>query len=144
MESHPNPSGARTKLDLLYHEVLGEVVGLVDRLENATQSLDAVQKHMQTMADTQQVLPQQLSRHLIAAMEAAAKPINQHAQHAIQAMLNDTNNRLNHLARDAGQYASIAHHSARRMVLIALAVGGAAGILGGLLAGLALGQILIS
>lgn len=144
MESHPNPSGARTKLDLLYHEVLGEVAGLVDRLENATHTLDAVQKHMQTMADAQQVLPDQLSRHLTATMEAAAKPINQHMQHAIQAMLNDTSNRLDTLTRDAAQYASIAHQSARRMALIALAVGGAAGILGGLLAGLALGQILIS
>lgn len=144
MESHPNPSGARTKLDLLYHEVLGEVAGLVDRLENATQSLDAVQKHMQTMADAQQVLPEQLGRHLTATIEAAAKPINQDAQHAIQAMLNDTRNRLDQLAREAAQYASIAHQSARRMALIALAVGGAAGILGGLLAGLALGQILIS
>ena len=97
MESHPNPSGARTKLDLLYHEVLGEVAGLVDRLENATHTLDAVQKHMQTMADAQQVLPDQLSRHLTATMEAAAKPINQHMQHAIQAMLNDTSNRLDTL-----------------------------------------------
>lgn len=144
MESHPNPSGARTKLDLLYHEVLGEVAGLVDRLENATQTLDTVQKHMQTMADAQQVLPDQLSRHVTATMEAAAKSINQHTQDAIQTMLNDTSNRLDHLARDAGQYASIAHQSARRMALIALVVGGAAGILGGLLAGLALGQILIS
>ncbi|NYT60427.1 hypothetical protein H0A65_16015 [Alcaligenaceae bacterium] len=144
MESHPNPSRARTKLDLLYHEVLGEVAGLVGRLENATQSLDAVQKHMQTMGEVQQVLPEQLGRHLTATMEAAAKPISQHAEHAIQAMLNDTSNRLDKLARDAAQYASIAHQSARRMALIALAVGGAAGILGGLLAGLALGQILIS
>ncbi|KAA0892485.1 hypothetical protein [Pusillimonas sp. ANT_WB101] len=144
MEAHPNPSGARTKLDLLYHEVLGEVAGLVGRLENATQSLDAVQKHMQTMGEVQQVLPEQLSRHLTATIEAAAKPINQHAQHAIQAMLNDTSNRLDQLAGEAAQYASIAHQSARRMALFALLVGGAAGILGGLLAGLALGQILTS
>ena len=59
-------------------------------------------------------------------------------------MLDDTDSRLNQLSRDAAQYASIAHRSARRMALIALVVGGAAGILGGLLAGLALGQILIS
>lgn len=144
MESHSNSSGARTKLDLLYHEVLGEVAGLVDRLESATQNLDAVQKQMQTMGEVQQVLPQQLGRHLTATMEAAAKPINQQAQHAIQTMLDDTDSRLNQLSRDAAQYASIAHRSARRMALIALVVGGAAGILGGLLAGLALGQILIS
>jgi len=144
MESHSNSSGARTKLDLLYHEVLGEVASLVDRLESAIQSLDAVQKQMQTMGEVQQVLPQQLSRHLTATMEAAAKPINQNAHHAIQAMLDDTSTRLDQLSRDAAQYASIAHQSARRMAIIALAVGGTGGILGGLLAGLALGQILTS
>ena len=144
MESHSNSSGARTKLDLLYHEVLGEVAGLVDRLESTTQSLDAVQKQMQSMGEAQQVLPEQLSRHLTATMEAAAKPINQQAQHAIQTMLDGTSNQLNQLSRNAAQYTSIAHRSARRMAIIALAVGGTAGILGGLLAGLALGQILIS
>ncbi|TEA74173.1 hypothetical protein [Allopusillimonas ginsengisoli] len=144
MESHSNFSGARTKLDLLYHEVLGEVAGLVNRLESATQSLDAVQKQMQSMGEAQQVLPEQLSRHLTATMEAAAKPINQQAQHAIQTMLDRTSNQLDQLSRDAAQYASIAHRSARRMAIVALVVGGIAGILGGLLAGLALGQILIS
>lgn len=144
MDLNPNPNGARTKLDLLYHEVLGEVAGLVDRLENATRSLDAVQKQMQTMADTQQILPQQLSRHLTATIDAAAKPMSQHTQQTLQTMLSSTDTRLDHLARDAAQYASIAHRSARRMTRIALIVGGAAGILGGLLAGLALGQILIS
>lgn len=143
MESHSNSGGARTKLDLLYHEVLGEVAGLVGRLESATQILDAVQKQMQTMSEAQQVLPQQLSRHLTATIEAAAKPVNQHAQHAIHTMLDDTGTRLDQLARNAAQYSSIAHRSARRMALIALVVGGTAGILGGLLAGLALGQILI-
>ena len=144
MESLSNSSGARTKLDLLYHEVLGEVAGLVARLESATQSLDTVQKQMQSMGEAQQVLPQQLSRHLTSTMEAAAKPINQQAQHAIQTMLDDTGSRLDQLSQDAAQYASIAHRSARRMAIIALVVGGIAGILGGLLAGLALGQILIS
>lgn len=144
MESHPNPGGARTKLDLLYREMLGEVASLVDRLEIATRSLDAAQKHMQAMTDAQQVLPEQLSRHLAAAMEAAAKPIHQQSHNVIQAMLDDTGARLDHLARDAAQYARIAHRSARRMALIALVVGGASGVLGGLLAGLALGHFLIS
>ena len=96
------------------------------------------------MADAQHVLPQQLSRHLSDTIDAAAKPINQQTQHAIQAMLADTHTRLDHLAGQAAQYASVAHQSARRMAVIAVAVGGAAGALGGLLAGLALGQLLIS
>ena len=39
MEPNLAPNGARTKLDLLYHEVLGEVSNLVDRLERTTQHL---------------------------------------------------------------------------------------------------------
>jgi len=144
MEAHSNSGSARTKLDLLYHEVLGEVAGLVGRLESATHSLDAVQKQMQAMGEAQQVLPQQLSRHLTVTIEAAAKPIHEQAQYNIQAMLNDTDSRLDQLARDAAQYASIAHRSARRIAIIALVVGGAAGILGGLLSGLALGHMLLS
>lgn len=144
MEPLATPGGARTKLDLLYHEVLGEVASLVDRLENVTQRLDTAQQQMQAMADTQQVLPEQLSRRLSNTIEAAAKPINQEAQHAIQTMLADTHTRLDRLAAEAAQYASIAHRSARRIALIAVGVGGAAGVLGGLLAGLALGQLLVS
>jgi len=144
MESRSNLGSARTKLDLLYHEVLGEVAVLVNRLDSVTQRLDAAQQQMQAMADAQQVLPQQLSRHLNDTMESAAKPINQQTQQAIQAMLADTHTRLDRLAGEAAQYASVAHQSARRMALIAVAVGGAAGVLGGLLAGLALGQLLVS
>src|SRR5690606_21481567 len=69
---------------------------------------------------------------------------NQQTQQAIQAMLADTHTRLDRLAGEAAQYARVAHQSARRMALIAVAVGGAAGVLGGLLAGLALGQLLVS
>jgi len=144
MEPTPHPGGPRTKLDLLYYDVLGEVASLVDRLESTTRSLDAAQKQMRAMADDQQVLPQQLSHHLTAAMEAAAKSINQQSHHVIQTMLDDTSIRLDSLARDAAQYARIAHRSARRMAVIAVVVGGASGVLGGLLAGLALGQLLIS
>lgn len=138
MADERNP--ARTKLDFLYREVLGEVGGLVDRLETVSTSLDAAQQQIQTVADTQQVLPQQLTRHLAITLEATAKPIHQQHQQAIQAMLDATGTQLDHLTREAAQCARITHQSARRMALIAMVIGGAAGVLGGLLAGLALGQ----
>ncbi|MFT0850602.1 hypothetical protein VRY85_07450 [Achromobacter sp. F4_2707] len=144
MDAHTPPSGPRSKLDLLYHEVLGEAAGLVDRLEAVTRTLDFAQQQMQSMSETQQMLPQQLSRHLSTSLEMAAKPVNQQLQHTLQAMLTNTGTRLDQLSQESAQYARIAHQSARRMAIIALAVGGAAGILGGLLAGLALGQLLIS
>ncbi len=136
-------SPARTKLDFLYREVLGEVAGLVDRLETVSQSLDAAQQQIQTVADTQQVLPQQLARHLATTLEATANPIHQQHQQAIQAMLDATGTRLDHLTQETAQCARITHHAGRRMTLIAVVIGGASGVLGGLLAGLALGQWLI-
>lgn len=139
----PAPGHARTKLDLLYHEVLGEVASLVDRLETVSTSLDAAQQQVQAVADTQQALPQQLARQLTNTLETTAKPIHQQHQQAIQAMLDATGSRLDHLAQEAAQCARITHHAARRMTLIAVIIGGATGVLGGLLAGLALGQWLI-
>ena len=135
---------ARTKLDLLYHDVLGEVAGLVDRLEATAQTLATAQTQLQATADAQQVLPQQLARQLTNTLEAAAKPIHQQHQQAIQAMLVATDTRLDRLAQEAAQCALITHRAARRMALIAMLIGGAAGVLGGLLAGLALGQWLIT
>ncbi|QAA94404.1 MULTISPECIES: hypothetical protein [Alcaligenaceae] len=143
MDAHTPPSGPRSKLDLLYHEVLGEVAGLVDRLEAVTRNLNAAQQQMQSMSEAQQMLPQQLGRHLSATLEAASKPVNLQLQQSLQSMLSDTGTRLDQLSRESAQYARIAHQSARRMAFIALVVGGTAGVLGGLLAGLALGQLLI-
>ncbi|MDY0309750.1 MAG: hypothetical protein RBR29_08170, partial [Castellaniella sp.] len=137
------PGHARTKLDLLYHDVLGEVASLVDRLEAVSTSLDAAQQQIRAVADTQQVLPKQLARDLTNTLEATAKPIHQQHQQAIQAMLDATNTRLDRLAQEAAECARITHQAAQRMALIAVVIGGAAGVLGGLLAGLALGQWLI-
>ena len=77
----PAPGHARTKLDLLYHDVLGEVVSLVDRLEAVSASLDAAQQQIRAVADNQQVLPQQLARQLTTTLEVTAKPIHQQHQH---------------------------------------------------------------
>ncbi len=139
----PAPGHARTKLDLLYHDVLGEVASLVDRLEAVSASLDAAQQQIQAVADTQQILPQQLARHLATTLEATARPIHLQHRQAIQAMLDATGTRLDRLAQEAAQCARVTHQAARRMALIAVVVGGTAGVLGGLLAGLALGQWLI-
>ncbi|WP_417276801.1 hypothetical protein [Castellaniella sp.] len=137
-------NSARTKLDFLYREVLGEVAGLVDRLEIVGQSLTDAQRQMQTVTEAQQILPQQLGRHLTATLQTAVKPIHAQSQQAIQVMLEATGTRLDQLAQESAQYARIAHQSFRRMAFIALIVGGAAGVLGGMLAGLALGQWLTS
>lgn len=134
---------ARTKLDLLYHDVLGEVAGLVDRLEATAEILATAQTQLQATADAQQVLPQQLARQLATTLEATARPIHQQHEQAIQAMLDGTGTQLDHHIQESAQAARLVQQAARRMTLIAIALGGAAGVLGGLLAGLALGQWLI-
>jgi hypothetical protein len=135
---------ARTKLDLLYHDVLGEVAGLVDRLETISQNLNTAQQQTQAAADAQQVLPQQLARQLAATLEATAKPIHQQHEQAIQAMLDGARTQLDHHTQQSAQTAKVIQRAARRMTLIAIALGGVAGVPGGLLAGLVLGQWLIS
>ena len=135
---------ARTKLDLLYHDVLGEVASLVDRLEATAQALATAQTQMQATADTQQVLPQQLARQLATTLEATAKPIHQRHEQAIQALLDVTRTQLDHHSQQSAHTAKVIQQAARRMTLIAIALGSVAGVLGGLLAGLALGQWLTS
>src|SRR5690606_12024899 len=130
MDVHTRPSGPRSKLDLLYHEVLGEAAGLVDRLEAVTRNLDTAQQQMQSMNEDPHEQPQLRSRPWSPTLETPATQVNQQLQQAIQAMLNDTGTRLDPLSRESAQYARIAHQSARRMAIIALAVGGAAGVLG--------------
>ncbi len=146
MDTSPNPSGgqARTKLDLLYREVLGEVASLVDRLEAIGHSQDQAQPHIQALTEALHLLPQQLDRHLAATLREVATPIHEQSQHAMQAMLDATGTRLTHLAEESAQCARITRQAARRMTVLAMVIGGASGILGGMLAGLALGQWLVS
>ena len=146
MDTSPNPAGgqARTKLDLLYREVLGEVASLVDRLEAIGHSQDQAQPHIQALTEALQLLPQQLDRHLAATLREVATPLHEQSQYAMQAMLDATGVRLMHLAEESAQCARIARQAVRRMTIIAMVIGGASGILGGMLSGLALGQWLVS
>lgn len=127
-------SAARTKLDFVYQEVVGEVVSLVTRIEDANKRLAAVSKKMDVAAKSIDQLPDRLQSALAASGKDIAQDLAKQARDAVQ----ESESHLRELARQSARYARIAHQSARRMALIALIVGGGAGVMGGLLAGIAL------
>ncbi|MCZ4328501.1 hypothetical protein [Castellaniella denitrificans] len=128
-------SAARTKLDFVYQEVVGEVTALVTRIEDANKRLTAVGKKMDAAAVSIDKLPDRLQTALAASGKEISHDLAARAHDAVQA----SESHLAELARQSARYATIAHQSARRMALIALIVGSAAGSIGGLLAGVALG-----
>lgn len=129
---------ARTKLDFLYQEVLGEVAGLIKRTEQISAQLAASSEQAAKAAKAIDGLPQRLQ----SAMETTGRRLNTEGVQATRDTLAATESQLRELAAQSANYARIAHASARKMALIALLVGGGAGIMGGLLAGLALGRFI--
>ncbi|TKR56024.1 hypothetical protein D7I39_05245 [Allopusillimonas ginsengisoli] len=140
-----NPT--RTKLDFLYQEVLGEVAELTTRIEQAaaTQATTAKQlleasAQAEATAKVCANLPIALDKQLQATMEHTGRQLNAEAAHATATALVDLQKPLRSLAESSARYAHIAHLSVRKMALIAVVVGGAAGIVGGLLAGIVIGR----
>lgn len=140
-----NPT--RTKLDFLYQEVLGEVAGLTTRIEQvtATQATTARQlleatAQAEAMVKACASLPIALDKQLQATMEHTGRQINAETAQATTTALADLQKPLRSLAESSARYAHIAHLSVRKMALIAVVVGAAAGIVGGLLAGIAIGR----
>ncbi|MBV6273753.1 hypothetical protein KVP09_12655 [Alcaligenaceae bacterium CGII-47] len=145
MTEERNPT--RTKLDFLYHEVLGEVAGLTTRIEQvtATQATTATQlleasAQADSMVKACANLPVALDKQLQATMEHTGKQLNADAAHATTVAMADLQKPLHSLAESSARYAHIAHLSVRKMALIAVMVGAASGMVGGLLAGIALGR----
>lgn len=140
-----NPT--RTKLDFLYQEVLGEVAGLTTRIEQitaaqattTTQLLEA-SAQATAMVDACANLPLALDQQLQATMEHTGRKLNTEAAQATATAMADLQKPLRSLAESSARYAHIAHLSVRKMALIAVVVGAAAGIVGGLLAGIAIGR----
>ena len=144
-ERHPN----RSKLDFLYHEVLGEVADLTQRIEgvNARQAdtvgdLVKVAARLETVSQSLTSLPTELGLQVQQSLQAGSQRLQDELQHRLHQTLAPTHTRLQSLTHDSAQYARIAHRSARRIALVAIIAGGAAGALGGLLAGMALARYL--
>jgi hypothetical protein len=140
-----NPT--RTKLDFLYQEVLGEVAGLTTRIEQVTAAQATTATLLLEASDQAEAtakacvsLPIALDKQLQATMEHTGRQLNAEAAQATTTALADLQKPLCSLAESSARYADIAHLSVRKMAFIAVVVGAAAGIVGGLLAGIAIGR----
>jgi hypothetical protein len=142
-ERHPN----RSKLDFLYHEVLGEVADLTQRIEgiNARQAqtvgdLVKLATGLEVASQTLTNLPTELGLQVQQSLQAGSQFLQDELQQRMQKTLAPTQTRLQSLANDSAQYARLAHHSAKRITVLAIIAGAIAGALGGVLAGVALAR----
>ena len=145
LERHPN----RSKLDFLYHEVLGEGADLTQRIEgvDARQAstvgeLTKLADRLESVSQSLMRLPIELGLQVQQSLQESSRILQDELHHRLRETLAPTHTRLQSLAQDSAQYARIAHHSARRIALAAMIAGGVAGALGGLLAGVALARYL--
>jgi phosphotransacetylase len=122
----------RSKLDILYQDVLGEVSDLVTRIETAKEQLANIAEQS---ARSGERTAEQLRQ---VAATAAGK---------LKGELEQTGTRLiakmENAAKDTSTAAALVHRSARRFATLALTVGLAAGVIGGALAGLVVSGALL-
>lgn len=144
-ERHPN----RSKLDFLYHEVLGEVADLVQRIEgvNARQAvtvsdLGKLALRLDESSKSLTDLPANLGLQVQQSLESGSQRLQAELQLCVEQTLATTQDHLQSLSRDSAQYARIAYQSARRMAMVTMVTGAIAGMVGGMLAGMALARYL--
>ncbi|NYT79531.1 hypothetical protein H0A71_21390 [Alcaligenaceae bacterium] len=125
---------ARTKLDVVYQEVLGEVAYLIGRIEEinerigqTTASLASAVDALAATAGQLHDLPPHMEQTLRDTMQQTGAALNNQALDQIRAALETTRVQLDQLSLSTARYAQLALVSARKMALIALAVGGASG-----------------
>lgn len=126
---------ARTKLDLLFQETLGDVAGLIERTERvndklretATALLAGIEAF--SAANTQlQALPEDLANTLGAVLDRASLDLTDQVVHNVRGSLSPIRAELKLISADTAQYARFAHVSARKIAILALVVGASAGV----------------
>lgn len=105
-----------------------DLVKLATRLETASQTITN--------------LPTELGLQVQQSLQAGSQFLQDELHQRMQQTLAPTQTRLQPLAHDSALYARLAHHSAKRIALLAIVNGGIAGAWGGLLAGVALARYL--
>ncbi|WP_336579308.1 hypothetical protein [Alcaligenes sp. CHO6] len=125
---------ARTKLDLLYQETLGDVARLIERTERvndklretATALLAGIEAFSAANAQLQ-ALPEDLANTLGAVLDRASMDLTDQVVHNVQSSLSPIRAELKLISADTSRYARFAHISARKMTILALVVGTSAG-----------------
>lgn len=126
---------ARTKLDLLFQETLGDVAGLIERTERvndklretATALLAGIEAFSAANAQLQ-ALPEDLANTLGAVLDRASMDLTDQVVHNVQGSLSPIRAELNLISADTARYAKLAHVSARKMAILALVIGASAGV----------------
>lgn len=120
----------------------------VKKLRNTTNEID-INKAKSRAVDIvmnawfrEKNLPTELGLQVQQSLQAGSQFLQDELQHRMQQTLAPTQTRLQSLAHDSALYARLAHHSARRITLVAMISGAIAGALGGVLAGVALARYL--
>lgn len=116
----------RTKLDIIYQEVLGDVSDLVGRVEALGQKLDGL-SHGAAQAS--------------AAVNAASGAATAKLRAEIEKTTTTVIERLQSVVKEATAAASVVDQAARRFAFLALLTGVLGGVFGGTLAGIALYRI---
>ena len=122
----------RTKLDIIYQEVLGEVSELVGRLE-------AVSERLTEASEQAGRAGERSAEQIHQVTAAAAAKLKAELDHAGDKLLS----RVETVMQEASAAAAVVNRSARRFATLALVVGLAGGVIGGALAGWALSGTLL-
>ena len=122
------PPTPRSKLDVLYREVLGEMAPLISRIEAAIEAADALMERSREMPNNlRQMLTETSQQHT----EDATRKLARSARE------------LEAATRALNVAAVATTQAARRHVWLTIILALAAGFLGGALAGIALGGLLL-
>jgi len=115
----------RTKLDVIYQEVLGEVAELVTRLEQTAAKVAEA-------GQAGELARQAVSQAAAEAGRAFRRDLDKHSSTLLEG--------LQKAAGEAKAAAMVVDKAGRRFALLALVTGLAAGLVGGCLAGLAIAR----
>lgn len=125
---------ARTKLDLLFQETLGDVAGLIestervnDKLRETATALLAGIEAFSAANEQLQALPDDLANTLGVVLDRASSNLTDQVVHNVQGSLSPIRAELKLISADTAPYARFAHASARKMAIFALLVGASAG-----------------
>lgn len=116
----------RSKLDIIYQEVLGEVADLVGRVEAVTSQVAEVIKAESRAAQ---------------AIHEASAAASEKLRGDLDRACNTTVQKLRTVAREVDAAAGVVGGAAKRFALLALLVGLGGGVIGGTLAGIALSRV---
>lgn len=126
---------ARTKLDLLFQETLGDVAGLIERTERindkqreiATALVAGIEAFSAANKQLQD-LPEDLANTLGAVLDRASIDLTDQVVHNVQSSLSPIRAELKLISADTARYARLAHASAHKMAILASVVGASAGV----------------